>query len=236
MTEVIEVIFRTFIAFVLLVGTAHILGKQTIAQMNYHDFIATIMIGAIAGNLAFNTGINSIQIITALVVFAAILYVTTLISLKNRKARLIFSGEPTVLIQNGKILEKNIKKLRFSYDSFNQALREKDVFDMAEVEYCVMEADGHLSILKKQPYRTVVKKDIGLFSTTKSMFPLELIMDGKVIEQNFKENQLTKDWFSVELNQRNINLEQVNYCVRGTNGQLYFDLYEDGISTPIDRE
>ncbi|MDY0941681.1 MULTISPECIES: DUF421 domain-containing protein [Priestia] len=236
MVETFEVIIRTLIAFVLLISIAHLLGKQTIAQMTYHDFIASITIGSIAGNLTFNTSIRFSHFMIALIIFSAIIFFATLVSLKNRNARALLNGEPTVVIQDGKILEKNMEKLKFTMDSLNQALRKKDIFDINEVEYALIEADGHLSVLKKPPYRNSTKKDVGMFIPTASAFPIELIMDGQIIDKNFAQNQLKKSWIFTELKHRGLALPDVSYCVRGTNGQLYFDLYKDEITSPIDTE
>ncbi|MDR7071504.1 DUF421 domain-containing protein [Fictibacillus barbaricus] len=236
MNGTIEVIIRTLAAFTLIIYIVHLLGKQTIAQMTYHDFIASTTLGAIAGNLTFNTSIKFSNFIVSLLVFGGITFFSTILSLKNRNIRALFSGEPTVIIQDGKILEKNMKKLKFTLDSMNQALRAKDIFDIDEVEYAVVEAGGQLSVLKKLPFRNTTKKDLGIFTPAKSAFPIELIMDGQLIEKNFTQNKLTKDWFHTELDQRGLILSDVSYCVRGTNGQLYFDLFHDKIASPIDTE
>ncbi|QGQ45579.1 DUF421 domain-containing protein [Metabacillus sediminilitoris] len=236
MVGTFEVIIRTLAAFVLLICIAHLLGKQTISQMTYHDFIASITLGSIAGNLTFNTSIRFSNFITALIIFSTIIFLATLVSLKNRNARAFLNGEPTVVIQDGKILEKNMGKLKFTIDSLNQALRGKEIFDIDEVEYAIVEAGGHLSVLKKPPHRNVTKKDLGIFTPTQSAFPIELIMDGQIIDKNFTQNHLTKSWLFTELDQRGLTLPDVSYCVRGTNGQLYFDLYKDKITSPIDKE
>ncbi|MEH6937055.1 DUF421 domain-containing protein [Bacillus sp. JJ664] len=231
-----EVILRTLTAFVLLTFIAHILGKQTISQMTFHDYIASITLGSIVGNLTFNTSIHFSNFITALVIFSTIIFIATLVSLKNRKARALFNGEPTVVIQDGKILEKNMETLKFTIDSLNQSLRRKDIFDIDEVEYALIEADGQLSVLKKPPYRNVTRKDLGITTPLQSTFPIELIMDGQIITKNFTQNQLTKSWILTELKQRGLTLTDVSYCVQGTNEQLYFDLYKDKITSPIDKE
>lgn len=231
-----EVILRTLSAFVLLTCIAHILGKQTISQMTYHDYIASITLGSIVGNMTFNTSIHFSNFISALVIFSAIIFIVTLISLKNRNARSLLNGEPTVVIQNGIILEKNLEKLKFTIDSLNQSLRRKDIFDIDEVEYAIIEDDGQLSVLKKPPYRNVIRKDLGINAPPQSTFPIELIMDGQIIDKNFTENHLTKSWLFTELKQRGLTLTDVSYCVQGTHGQLYFDLYKDGITSPIDKE
>ena len=231
-----EVILRTLSAFVLLTLIAHILGKQTISQMTFHDYIASITLGSIVGNLTFNTSIHFSNFITALVIFSTIIFIATFVSLKNRKARALFNGEPTVVIQDGKILEKNMEKLKFTLDSLNQSLRRKDIFDIDEVEYALIEADGRLSVLKKPPYRNVTRKDLGISTPQQSTFPIELIMDCQMITKNFTQNHLTKSWILTELKQRGLTLTDVSYCVQGTNDQLYFDLYKDQITSPIDKE
>jgi uncharacterized membrane protein YcaP (DUF421 family) len=236
MNDIVEVIIRSTLTFALIIYIVHLLGKQTIAQMTYHDFIASITLGSIAGNFSFNTNIPFKNFILALLIFSGLVFLATFVSLKNRNMRALFSGEPTVIIQDGKILENNLKKLKFTLDSMNQALRGKDIFDVDEVEYAVVEAGGQLSVLKKSHFRNATKKDLGVFTPTKSSFPIELVMDGQFIEKNFTQNQLTKSWFFTELEQRRLDLSQVSYCVRGTNGQLYFDLYDDKLSSPVDTE
>ncbi|MFF2878352.1 DUF421 domain-containing protein [Gottfriedia sp. NPDC057991] len=236
MIGTIDVIVRTFSAFILLICITHILGKQTISKMTYHDYITSITIGSIAGNLTFNTSIRFSNYLTALIILCTFLFLATLVSLKNKKARAIFNGEPTVVIQDGKILEKNIEKLRISMDSFNQALRRRDIFDIDEVEFAIFEPDGHLSILKKPLYRFVTREDLGISSPSQSNFPIELIMDGQMVDKNITQNHLTKDWIVTEIERRGLKLADVSYCVRGTNGQLYFDLYKDQIKLPVDIE
>lgn len=106
----------------------------------------------------------------------------------------------------------------------NQELREKDVFDIEEVEYAVLELNGKLSILKKPEYRQITKKDLSIMSTGKPKFPIELIMDGEVIVENMKQEGLSPEWLSKQLKQRGLAVDEVCYAVRGTNGGLYFDL------------
>ncbi|XRG78796.1 DUF421 domain-containing protein [Rossellomorea sp. GAMAL-10_SWC] len=234
--ETFDVIIRTLSAFVLLICITHLLGKQTISKMTYHDYITSITLGSIAGNLAFNTSIHFSNYITALIIFSMFLFLATLVSLKNNKARALFNGQPTVVIQDGKILEKNLEKLKVTMDSLNQALRRRDIFDIDEVEYAIFEPDGHLSILKKPLYRFVTREDLGISSPSKSDFPIEIIMDGQFIDKNITQNHLTKDWIVTEIKQRGLKLADVSYCVRGTNSQLYFDLYKDEINSPVDIE
>lgn len=234
--DIVDVIIRTIFAFVLFMVIAHFLGKQAISQMTLHDFIAAVTLGAITGNLAFNIEMNFWIVFISLVLFGAIAYLLSIVSLKSRKARKWVSGEPTVLIQNGKILEGNLSKINYTLDYLNQALREKDIFDIDQVEYAILEIDGHVSVMKKTPYQNITKKDIGLLYPTPVHFPLELIMDGNIVEKNLVENNLSKVWLENIIQQRGLKLSDVCYAVRGTNLQVYIDTYDDHIISPTDKE
>lgn len=236
MSEIIEVVLRTFVAFILLMLVARILGKQTLAEMTFHDFVAGITIGALAANLAFNTNLSFWSIVTSLLVFSSIALILTIIALKSRKARNWISGTPTVIIENGMILEDNMKKMKYNLDSLNQGLREKNIFDINEVEYAILETHGHLSVLKKPIYRNVNKLDLSILNLPPSRLPIELIMDGKIIKKNLSQNQIMDEWLNAELSKRNLTLPEVCYAVVGTTGQLYFDLYSDQVYSPVDKE
>ena len=236
MGDFIQVVIRTSATFIIIMIIARLLGKQTVSQMTYHDFVAAITLGAITGNLAFNTKLSQWNLLASLVLFSGIAFIVTYISLKSRKSRKWLSGKPTIVIENGKILENNLKKLRLTLDTLNQELREKDIFDIQEVEFAVLEMNGRLSVLRKVEFRQVLMKDIHKFTgqkDSKTTFPVELIMDGVLVQENLEQNQITESWINHELKNRKLTLSEVCYAVKGTNGKLYFDLYNDNIKNPI---
>lgn len=236
MPGIVEIIIRTIVAFVLLWSFTFLLGKQTINQKTYHGFIASVTLGTIAGNMAFNIKIKSLYFVISLLIMSGIVITLAFIALKNQRARKWIAGKPTVIIENGKILEQNMRKLKYTLDSLNHGLRAKDIFNIEEVEHAILEIDGSLSVLKKPDYRHVTKRDLSIASPSVEKLPVELIMDGKIMEKNLMQNQLSKDWLSQELTKRGLNLTDICYAVMGTNGHLYFDLYEDRISRPVDQE
>lgn len=190
MPDHIEVILRTMFAFAILFGGARLLGKQTIAQMNIFDFIAAISLGSIAANLAFNTTLPLQHTTISFVSLVMIIYVISLLALRSRKMRGFMAGKPTLVIQNGKIL---------ALDYLNQQLREKDIFDISEVEFAMIETDGHMSVKKYPSFEKVTRKDLHLFMEAERYMPIEVIMDGKLIQKNIQENQLTEQWIEEEL-------------------------------------
>ncbi|MFD0590301.1 DUF421 domain-containing protein [Paenibacillus sp. GCM10027627] len=235
MHHFVEIILRTVASIFLLLLTAKIVGKQTLSNMTFHDFVTGITLGAIAANLAFNVTLKASSTMLSLVLTVVISLLLSKLALKNRRIRNWISGSPTVLMEGGRILEENMRKVHYTLDSLDQALREKGIFNIDEVEYAVLEDNGRVSALKKEEYRNVSKKDLHI-PVKPQAFPIELIMDGILIEKNLKENGLTQEWLLSELRRRGKGVSDVFYAVRGTRQQLILDYYEDGINRPIDRE
>lgn len=236
MHEHFVVIIRSITAFGLLLIGTRILGKQTISQMTTFDFVATISLGAIAANLSFNTALKAHHIIIAFVMYVTAIFTIAFISLKSRKYRRFFAGDPTIVIENGQILEKNMNKMRYTLDYLNQQLREKDIFNIDEVLFAIIETNGTLTVLRKPQYRNVTRQDLLIPVTPENKLPIELIMDGEVIKENLEQNHLTESWLQMELNKRNLDQKDVLYAVLSANGNMYVNTYENHIHSPIDKE
>ncbi|MFC3885186.1 DUF421 domain-containing protein [Bacillus songklensis] len=235
MNEMLESVIRTTVAFFMLMAVVNIMGKTTSAQLSYYNFALSITLGSIAANVGFDIKIDFIPMIASFISLSIIAYTFAVLSKKSRYLRKWISGKPTVVIENGKILEKNMNKLNYTLDMLSQSLREKDIFNIGEVEYAVLENNGKLSVLKKALYRNPTKEDLGMFDFSKSIIPLEIIMDRQLVEKNLT-SQYSKEWILNQLKNRNLKMEEVNYAVVGTNGQLYIDCYKDYISSPVDVE
>jgi uncharacterized membrane protein YcaP (DUF421 family) len=236
MSEHYEVIIRSISAFIILLLGSRLLGKQTISQMNNFNFIAAISIGAITANLCFNTRVKIPDLILAYVIFILTVYIISYVSLKSRKARKFLAGNPTVVVQNGKILENNMKKMHYTIDYLNQQLREKDVFNINEVLFALLEPNGTISVVKKPQFRPVTIQDLHLKYTKEGMLPIELIMDGKFVDKNIIENGLTYSWLESEIQNRGLKISDIVYAVLLSEKELYIDCYNDYIHSPIDAE
>lgn len=160
MTEAVEIIVRVFVAFIVTLIITRLIGKQMIAQLTYHDFVAAITIGSIAGNLAFNIKIKFVYFLLSLGLFSLIAWAVTVISLKNQKLKKLVSGQPIVVIENGNIHKDNLRKMNYTLEALELGLREKGVFNKNEVETAVLEINGSLSVLKKPEYKNVTQKEL----------------------------------------------------------------------------
>ena len=231
-----ETVIRALIAFTVMMIIARVLGKPTIAQMTYHDFVASVTLGAITANIVYNEKVSVWNLSISAFTYTGIAYTLMVLAMKNRKLRNWFSGKPTVLIQDGKILENNMKKLKITLDTLNQELREKDIFNIQEVQHAVLELNGNISVLRLPEYMPVTRKDLQVKTSEKQIFPIELIMDGQLIKSNLKENNITEDWLQSQIKMKGLSIETINYAVLSSNGSLYFDELTDQISSPIDKE
>ncbi|MDM5454780.1 DUF421 domain-containing protein [Peribacillus simplex] len=179
----VEIIFRTFTAFILLWVFVHLLGKQTIAQRTYHLYIASITMGTIAGNLAFNIKIKFLYFILAMIIMGAVVFILNLVAVRNPRFGKWIAGEPVALIQKGQILEESMHRMGYSLDSLKQALRGKDIFHFDEVECAILEINGSLSVLKKTQYQNTTKQDLAIRSSAGTI-PIEMVYDGKILYEN----------------------------------------------------
>jgi uncharacterized membrane protein YcaP (DUF421 family) len=230
------ILIRSISAFIILMLIARLLGKQTLSNMNFHEFVTAVILGAMAANFAFNEKIEVMHLIIALSVFTLTSFVLSKLFLKFRKFKLWTEGSPTVLIEGGAILEGNLKKNNMTLDSLNQQLRQKEIFNIEDVEYALLEINGKLSVQKKKELQPVTLKDLQLDPGAAPQFPIELIIDGQLLQKNMEANQVSESWLMSQLKARGKLPKDVFYAVKGSNGQLYVDEYYDKIMHPIDVE
>ncbi|MBT2645714.1 DUF421 domain-containing protein [Bacillus sp. ISL-34] len=226
MSESVEIIFRTFTSFILLWVFVHLLGKQTIAQRTYHLYIASITMGTIAGNLAFNIKIQFLYFILAIIIMGTVVFMLNLLSIRNPRFGKWIAGEPATLIEKGQILEESMKRMGYSLDSLKQALRGKDIFNIEEVDCAILETNGSLSVLKKEQYQNAAKQDLPLLPPAGTV-PIELVQDGKILYDNLSKHTYDHESLMAELKKRNLAVFDISYAVIGTKGNLYIDLIKD---------
>lgn len=223
----LTIVFRVFLALLFLFIATKLLTKRSLANLTYFDYIATTTLGTIAGNLAFNIKINILVFILSITLITLIIMLISYISLKYKPLCKFLAGEPTILIQNGKILEYNLSKLNYSYNYLNQQLRQEGVFDINKVDFAILEPSGELSIKLKSQNRPLTPQNLHL-STEYEGLATEIILDGKILENNLQKNNFNQEWLYKELNKKGIkNIKEIAFAALSSNGNLYVDLYRD---------
>ncbi|WKL02270.1 DUF421 domain-containing protein [Paenibacillus amylolyticus] len=224
---------RSIIAFLTLIIYTRVLGKQQMGNLTYFDYINGITIGSIAGTFATDLSSKAWIHFVALTIFTIITIIFQYITLKNRTISKLMDSDPTLIIQNGKILEQNLSKMRVKFDELTMMLRQKDVFDITTLDYAILEPDGSLSVVLKPENQPVTAKDMHMHPP-KSKLMTEIIIDGLLIKQNLEERHKDINWLSEQLKKQNITIQDIAFAAILPNDKLYVDLFKDKITEKID--
>lgn len=220
-----EMILRTTGAFFAILFLARVIGKKQLSQLTFFHYVTGITFGSIAAEISAQTETPFWDGLLSLIWWTALTIFISYLSLKSEKLRVIFDDKPTVLIKNGTILPKNLKKARLSLDELGMLLREQSVFSVADVDYAVFETNGELSIMKKPALENATKQDVKASTAPAQYMPTEVISEGKIILQNLLNLNLTEDWLIRKLKKKNIqNVEDVFFAQVQENGSLYISL------------
>lgn len=158
--------------------------------------------------------------IVALIVFALLTIATSYLNLKSYTARRIINAKTLILIENGRIIDKNMKRLRITVNELMMKLREKDVFNLEDVQFAIMESSGQLSVLVKANKKPITPEDMNIKVKSLSLIN-DIIIDGKIIDRNLKIAGIDKVWLQSELKRKSINnIEEVFYAGIDQNKKL----------------
>ncbi|MDX8343578.1 DUF421 domain-containing protein [Rossellomorea sp. YZS02] len=235
MEGVLISILRTLLSFILLILVTLIIGKHINSHKTHYSFALSITIGSLIANMGFNTHLHFTEMFGSFMALVISFYLLLITTSQSRRVRRWISGTPTVMIEKGKVLEHNMKKMKFTLDDLNQQMREKGVFDISEVEYALLEVSGQISVKKKDSFQHVTKMDLQLSDPTSTPLPIELIMNGKIIKKNLTP-KFSEAWLNKECRYRGLSLREIYYGVVSSDGTLFIDLFHDHIHSPIDIE
>lgn len=220
-----EMIWRTTGAFVALLVLARLLGRKQLSQLTYFHYITGIAFGSIAAEIAGQTNVKFMDGITALAWWALLTIISSYISLKSNIGRLILEGQPSIVVKDGALQEKEMRKVKLHLNDLMMMLREQSIFSIQDVHYAILESNGELSVLKKIQLQEATKQDVQAAVPVPKYIPSELISEGKFVKRNLVELNITEDWVLKELRKRGVeSVEQVFFAQLQTDGSLYVDL------------
>ncbi len=200
------------------------MGRKLISQMTFFDYVVGVALGSTMANLALGPNSTAYNSTTVLLVLTGLTVITGYLHIKNLKFRKLVQSEPTTMIANGKIVEENMAKNRVTLNELLMLLREKNVFNLADVEFALLEADGKLSVQPKSQKQPVTPSDLILPTGYKGL-TRDLVMDGKIMTENLKDANLDQIWLLSQLQSQGINnIRDVFYAGLDTAGNLYYSL------------
>lgn len=223
LANLLDVIIRSLVSVTLLFSLARLMGKKQIAQLTFFDYIVGISIGSIAAGFAIDSTISYTHGIAALIIYALFPIITSFISRKSIKGRTILGGTPTVLIQNGKLVENNLRKTKFQVNEILEECRMKGAFSLSDVEYALLETSGKVSIMLNPQKQSVTTADLHISVPAKTL-AAELIIDGQILNRHLNLIGKDQSWLMTELSKQNIiSPQDVLLAYLDTDGSFHVD-------------
>ena len=191
---------RTILLYLLLLFSVRLMGKRQVGQMEPSEFVVTMLVANLASipmqdvNIPIYTGM-----IPILTVLGAELVLSTL-SLWSVRLRRLLCGKPVILVENGRILQTNLRAARITLDELTGHLREKDVLDVRKVQYAILETNGNLSVFPYPAEVPASAKDAGIHPK-KQYLPITIIEDGYLFRSNLKLADKDEAWVRQVLGQ-----------------------------------
>jgi uncharacterized membrane protein YcaP (DUF421 family) len=222
MNPYVEIIFRSILSVIALVAASRLIGQK-------FSVIAGVSIGALGAIFSLDRNLSVWYGLTALATWSVLLFLFAIISIKSTSFRSVVNGKPTVLIENGKVLEENLRKNRVTVNDMMALLREKNAFKLSDVELGVLESDGQMSVMKKSELEPITPVLQGITVENEQM-PRVVIMDGHLVKQTMDDMGISFGWLMGEaMKQGAKDLTDVFLAQIDSKGNVYFDLYQDNL-------
>ncbi len=215
------VFIRALILYIVVIIAMRIMGKRQIGQLQPFELAVAIMISELASVPMQNTGIPLVNGIIPILTLLAAQILISFISLKSSRARNIICGRPSILISSGKINESVFRNEMYTLSDLMEQLRSKDIYNIADVEYAILETNGQLSVVPKASKRNITPEDMNI-SVKYEAPAIELIIDGDLIENNLRRVNMDKPGLEMELNKLGIkNIKDVFFASMDSDRKLF---------------
>ena len=198
MPEIISVILRSILVLVVLFIVTKIMGKKQVSQLNIYDYAIGITMGSIAADISLDIEKNIIAGIIALIIFALSAVLISILTQKSIVLRRLFTGVPATLMEEGKILEYNLRKEKIDINDLQEQAREQGYFNLEDINYAILETSGKISFLPKTEKIPPTKKEMNIKYNEESLVA-NIIIDGELLENNLKNMHKDKKWLNQQL-------------------------------------
>ena len=195
--EFAKIVLSSLLSYAALFICAKVIGRKQISQLNFLDYITGITIGSIAAELATDLE-NMWKPLAAMGVYVLLTWLLSLIGKRAARSRKFLDGTPTIIMQNGKLYRSNMKKAKLDLSEFMVMCREQGYFNLADIHTAVFEYNGKLTILPVSKKRPATPEDMKL-SPQQETLSTEVIMDGRILEENLRRMGLNAAWLDKQL-------------------------------------
>lgn len=236
MPEFALILIRSIGAFLILLFLTRIMGKKQLSQLTFFDYCVGITIGSIAATMSVDQNVKISNGVVSLTIWGIFPICLAFIGMKSRGFLHFTDGKPSIIIKNGEVFEKSMKKNQLAIDELMMLLREKGVFKVADVEMAIMETNGELSVMRKTEQQPITPKMLGMV-VEREHAPNLLIVDGKIINKNISTLGYSQEWLLGEIQKQGATDESDVFLAQiDSKGNLYVDFYNEKTKLNIAEE
>ncbi|VYT67695.1 DUF421 domain-containing protein [Clostridium tertium] len=225
------VLFKSIILFFIAIIITRYMKRKTLARATPFDFISYSVVAVLIPLISLGIITNFYFGIITLVIWAIMPLLLDFASMKSKTVYNLLHGKERVLIKNGKIMEDNLSKERITGQEFLQIMRSKNAFNLADVEFSLLETNGDINVSLKADKKPVTSYDLGKKVPQKSE-PQAVILDGNILNEGLTNAGLNIGWLNTQLEAQGVPLESVFLGQVDSSGDLYLDLFDDMIQIP----
>lgn len=220
-SELLDVTIRALLSLITLFFVTKLIGKKQVSQLSLFDYVIGISIGNFAAEMTINLESKEIHGIVAVIIFGFIAYLVSILTMKSIVLRRFFMGTPTIMIEHGKIVQDSFKKVRYDINDMLEQCRINGYYDISDIEYAIVEANGELSILPRSENRPITVKDMNL-KVNKEGLCANVIIDGKIMYKNLININKTEEWLLKEIKVRGKEIEDIILATVDINDKIVF--------------
>ncbi len=219
--------FRTITLYLIVLIVMRLMGKREIGQLQPFELAISIMIADLATIPMAETGIPIFNGIVPIIGLLAMHLIISIINLKSIRGREFICGKPSILIYRGKINEKALKKERFTINELEERLRGNNVVNFGDVEYAILETSGQITVIQKPEKRNTIPEDFNILPEYEGI-PYDLVVDGKVMNQNLKVIGKDYNWLKEQVAKFGITPEEALVVTFDGKCQIFCQKKEKG--------
>lgn len=196
--EALLIIPRSLLSLFILFLVTKLIGKKQVSELSLFDYVIGISIGNFTAEMTMSLDVQFINGVMALLTFGLFAYLISLLTMKSIRIRRFFIGVPTVIIQNGKIIEKAMKHVMIDINDLLEQCRINGYYDLTQIEYAIMEVNGKISIMPKSEYKPLTPNDMKK-KVAQEDLQANVIIDGVIMQNNLENMNKSINWLEKEL-------------------------------------
>ena len=211
------VLIRAVILYILITFSLRLMGKRQLGELQPSELVVTILISNIAAIPVEDSSVPMIMGIVPILTLVCLDVIMSGIMLKSAKVRKLMIGSPRIIISEGDILQKEMKRLRYTVDDLTEAMREQQIFDITQIHYAIVETTGKINFLLKKDYQPSEKQDVSAGGSTDNP-PSVIIRDGITDKEQLRLLGLGEQWLTKILRENNVGIKGVFLMTADRNG------------------